>query len=194
MHREVVIPQESLRMKSSQKIKIPAYEQETCMGSRKLDLRSAPINYDRTVTRFFNAAFGPSPSLYRQISLCGWRPLIDHRKHHQPSVRTRPNKLSPAKTFSSGIEVYETPEGMTIEVALSVIREESLHLAVSGEKVIIRGERIIKETQRKTIEPMQCRPFFRHAIALPSSISPGAFRAQLEGDIVRIDFAKRSSA
>jgi HSP20 family molecular chaperone IbpA len=164
------------------------------MGSRKLDLRSAPINYDRTVARFFNAAFGPSPYFYRQISLCGWRPIIDHRVNEPSSMRPRHSKSSSLTDMSYGIEVYETPEGMTIEVALSVIREESLHLAVSGEKVIIRGERIIKETQRKTIEPMQCRPFFRHAIALPSSISPGAFRAQLEGDIVRIDFAKRSSA
>jgi HSP20 family molecular chaperone IbpA len=164
------------------------------MGSRKLDLRSAPINYDRTVARFFSAAFGPSRSIYRQISLCGWRPLIDHRKHDPYSSRSRNNELSSEKTCSSGIEVYETPEGMTIEVALSVIREESLHLAVSGEKVIIRGEKIIKGGENAMTPVHPCRPYFRHAIALPATISPGAFRACLEGDVVRIDFVKRSSS
>jgi HSP20 family molecular chaperone IbpA len=160
------------------------------MGSRKLDLRSAPINYDRTVVRIFSAAFGPSPSYYRQISLCGWRPLIDHRKSDPSPMRLRPNK---SKDASFGIEVYETPEGMTIEVALSVIREESLHLAVSGEKVIIRGERIMKENRKALPAVAQSKPHFRHAIALPSTISTGAFRAQLEGGVVRIEFVKRSS-
>jgi HSP20 family molecular chaperone IbpA len=162
------------------------------MGSRKLDLRSAPINYDRTVARFFNAAFGPSPSLYRQITLCGWRPLIDHRNHHDSPKRSRRLKVSPPKSMSSGIQVYETPDGMTIEVALSVIREDSLQLAVSGEKLIIRGERI---THRRAVAPAPpLRPCFRYDIALPETISPGAFRARLEGDIVRIDFSRRSSS
>ena len=164
------------------------------MGSRKLDLRSAPINYDRTVARFFNAAFGPSPYFYRQISLCGWRPIIDHRMNEHCSMRSRHSKLSSLTDMSSGIEVYETPEGMTIEVALSVIREESLHLAVTGQKVIIRGERIMKESKRSIFSAVQqCRPHFRHAIALPATISTGAFRAQLKGDIVQIEFVKRSS-
>ncbi|RJQ81452.1 MAG: Hsp20/alpha crystallin family protein [Desulfobacteraceae bacterium] len=163
------------------------------MGSWKLNLSNAPLNYDRALEQFYRTAFGPSPALYRQISLCGWRPLADHPK--RGSISARPGQHDPAvlteKTL--GIEVYETADGMTIEVALSTIREDSLHLAVDGEKVIIRGERVAAAT-RKTDFPaaQRCKPRFQYFIPLPATISTGGFRAQLEGDIVRIYFDKRS--
>jgi HSP20 family molecular chaperone IbpA len=162
------------------------------MGSRKLDLNSAPIDYDRTVERYYGKAFGPSPALYRQISLCGWRPLIDRRESERASLQPQPQDRSDDAEKSIGIEVYETAAGMTIEVALSAIREDSLHLAVCAEKVIIRGER---KTSGALDKPFQAehrrKPQFQYFIPLPSTISTGGFRAQLEGDIVRIDFDKR---
>lgn len=163
------------------------------MGCRKLDLSSAPTNYARTVERFYGTAFGPSPALYRQISLCGWRPLTDHRKSDRVSRPPRPDGPEPAADSVTGIAVYETPEGMTIEVALAGIREDSLHLAVSGEKVIIRGERIISGAAGKALPvERRPRPQFQYFIPLPETISTGGFRARLEDDVVRIDFDSKT--
>jgi HSP20 family molecular chaperone IbpA len=161
------------------------------MGSRKLDLSNAPIDYDRTVEQFYGTAFGPSPALYRQISLCGWRPLIDHRKYNRASTQHRPGDLFDAEK-TIGIEVYETAAGMTIEVALSNIREDSLHLAVCAKKVIIRGERKISGSLKKPFRAEhRSKPQFQYLIPLPATISTGGFRAQLEGDIVRLDFDRK---
>jgi HSP20 family molecular chaperone IbpA len=159
------------------------------MGSMRLDLRCEPNNFQQALEKYFRTAFGPSPALYRHVSLCGWRPLIDHRKPYDPS----PEPLNPMPAeLLPGIEVYETDDGMTIEVALSGIKEESLHLAISGKRLIIRGERIVgpPEETATSVMPRQ-KPIFQHLILLPATVNPGGFRAQMKGDVVRIDFARR---
>ncbi len=155
------------------------------MGSMKLDLRSEPKNFQKALGKYFSAAFGPSPSLYRHVSLCGWRPLV------APRLLTGPHS-SDSDPLLPGIEIYETDDGMTIEVALNRIKEESLHLAVSGQRLIIRGERIDSgATQTATSVALRTNPLFQHLIRLPETVNAGGFRAQMKGDIVRIDFARR---
>ncbi|MFZ1985378.1 MAG: Hsp20/alpha crystallin family protein [Desulfatitalea sp.] len=163
------------------------------MGSMRLDLRCEPNNFHQALEKYFRTAFGPSPALYRHVSLCGWRPLIDHRK---PYGQSQEQLLESADPMSAellpGIEVYETDDGMTIEVALSSIKEESLHLAISGKLLVIRGERIVgpPEETATSVVPRQ-KPIFQHLIRLPATVNPGGFRAQLKGDVVRIDFSRR---
>lgn len=163
------------------------------MGSMRLDLRCEPNNFQQALKKYFRTAFGPSPALYRHVSLCGWRPLIDHRKpcdQSQEPLRESADSLS--AELLPGIEVYETDAGMTIEVALSGIKEESLHLAISGKRLIIRGERIVgspEETATSVVQRQE--PIFQHLIQLPATVNPGGFRAQMKGDVVRIDFARR---
>jgi HSP20 family molecular chaperone IbpA len=155
------------------------------MGSMKLDLRSEPKNFQKALGNYFSAAFGPSPALYRHVSLCGWRPLMDPRTHREKGPL-------PDGHFLPGIAVYETDDGMTIEVALSRIKEESLHLAVSGQRLIIRGERIDGGSlERSASVVWRSSPLFQQLIRLPETVNPGGFRAQVNGDIVRIDFARR---
>ena len=157
------------------------------MGSMKLDWRSAPENFDRSVDRFFTAAFGPSASLYRRISWCGWRLSW---AHPGTPMETRPEPV--AALGSLGINVYETDERMTIEVALTMIKEETLHLAISGKKLVIRGERILASRRRATFPlPARGGAWFQQLIPLPASVSCGGFRAQLKGDTVRIEFTKQ---
>jgi HSP20 family molecular chaperone IbpA len=80
---------------------------------------------------------------------------------------------------------------MTIEVALTVIKEESLHLAISDKKLIIRGERISTRHNSGSFAIRRERSSqFQQLIPLPESVSAGGFRAQLKGDIVQIEFAK----
>jgi HSP20 family molecular chaperone IbpA len=163
------------------------------MGSRKLDLHSSFNNTDLAVDRIFAAAFGPSLALYRQVSLCGWRPLGSFTRGNFAIHGSGPSEASEHRPEpSSGIEIYETRDAMTIEVALTGVKEESLHLSIAGKTVIIRGERIISAPQEnKGIYPLGRQTRFQHLIALPENVKTGGFRAQLKGDVVQIDFAKR---
>ncbi len=155
------------------------------MGSMKLDLRSEPKNFQKALEKYFNSAFGPSPALYRHVSLCGWRPLNDPRMLRE-AVTPSNDSILP------GIEIYETDDGMTIEVALNRIKEDSLHLAVTGQRLIIRGERIDGSAPETAASvAWRSNPLFQQLIRLPETVNTGGFRAQMKGDIVRIDFARR---
>ncbi len=161
------------------------------MGSKKLDLRTPLRSRNKSIDRFYDAAFGPSVALYKQISLCGWRMLIN-----QPEWPTSPNFVSAksAITFrnDSDIEVLETSKGMTIKVALCNIKEESLHLMITGKMVIIRGERIVPSRRIPAPSFSAGRfPLFQHQIMLPATVRTRGFRAQMIDGIVQIDFARR---
>lgn len=157
------------------------------MGSRRLDLRSRFETFDHSVDRLQQAAFGPSPSLYRLISLCGWRPFFDDRLHTDVVCRRRPSTIDKA----AGIRIHETSDGITIEVALSSVKEESLHVAITGKMVIIRGERIVTAQTRPHDIGRRENTLFRHTIQLPATVNGGGFRAQLVNDTVKIKFGKR---
>jgi HSP20 family molecular chaperone IbpA len=163
------------------------------MGAIKLDSRSAPNDFHQTVEQLHGAAFGPSPSLYRQISLCGWRPLNNARMHDD-LLRHRPAHHRRAATDENeaGIEVHETDEEITIEVTLSRVEEDSLHLSISGQRVIICGEMIVARNQRGAMPKHNPkRPRFKRIIKLPATVNAGGFQAVLVDDTVRINFAKR---
>lgn len=163
------------------------------MGSMKLDLRYASDNFEQSVDKFFDTAFGPSAALYRRVTLCGWRPISNHAIVFSYGHRT--NDIQPPSisgTKPEGIAVYETDEGMTIEVALTIIKEESLHLAILDKKLVIRGERIDTPPKHASFSLQSKQDSqFQHLIPLPESISSGSFRAQLKGDVVQIEFVKQ---
>lgn len=162
------------------------------MGSTKLDLLTGSADYHHVVEKIFSAAFGPSPALYRHASLCGWRICGNrHRPNpHHGGANYRHDGGQIAER-SIGIEIIETCEAMTIQVALTCVKEESLHLSISGKTVIIRGERIMATRDGKQASyPLGRQTRFQRLIALPANVETGGFRAQLKGDVVRIDFAK----
>ena len=97
------------------------------MGSMKLDLRSEPKNFQKALGKYFSAAFGPSPSLYRHVSLCGWRPLV------APRLLTGPHS-SDSDPLLPGIEIYETDDGMTIDTQKMIDHPEEGEYALRRER------------------------------------------------------------
>jgi len=92
---------------------------------------------------------------------------------------------------AAGIRIQETNDGITIEVALSSVKEESLHVAITGKMVIIRGERIVTAQTRSHGIGRRGNALFRRTIQLPATVNGGGFRAQLVNDTVKINFVKR---
>ena len=47
------------------------------------DMGNTPQIANETIERFFTAAFGPAPELYRYVSCCGWRHIaINYQRNN----------------------------------------------------------------------------------------------------------------
>lgn len=163
------------------------------MGSMKLNLRYAHQNLPHAIEQLYKTAFGPSPSLYRQVSLCGWRPLVDYHLY-RPTAWSHPTseQWAVVPPPAGGIAVHETDAEMTIEVALATVDEDSLHLAVAGKMVIIQGAvRGEAAAGHESSIPRNTRARFQHIIHLPATVNPGGFQASLIDGRVVLHFAKR---
>ena len=159
------------------------------MGAMKWVLRSAPKSLHRNVEQLYDAAFFRPAPFYRRVALCGWRFFFD-----KSFFRLAP-ELGTNRIIAAGevldIEIQETDSGVSIKLGLANIKEESLHLAISGKRLIIRGETIRPETGKfPGSGSARMTPCFQRQIQLPENIDAGGFRAQLKGGIVRIDFCK----
>lgn len=161
------------------------------MAPKAIHLKKGVRNIYVTVEQLFEAAFGPSPREYQLKSLLGWRPIqpgaapepieVDHKR--SKSTR-RPKDLSP------GVKVFETDEMIVVEVELPPIEEESLYLEISGDLLIIRGNRVSPNRRNHPNSPKQrARKIYRY-VQLPVVVRPGEVRARLEGNTVRVMISK----
>ena len=166
------------------------------MGSRALQQSNALINQAISIDRLFDAAFHAPIVVYQRESLYGWRPL-----HNEGPRRTKLRKNPPRRhrSFSPdsppGIQVHETAERFIIEVELPQIKADSLYIEISGDLLIIRGEREMKNLSDPS-DQKQGRggPMVHRYIQLPVITRPGEVHARLEGNTVRVKIQKRPKA
>lgn len=161
------------------------------MASKAIHLKRGFKNAFITVDELFEAAFGRKPGRYRTESLLGWRPLVPDSV---PSAFRLQEKAAghgkrPSVT-PPDVKVYETEELIVVEVELPAIEKESLYLEISGDLLIIRGNRVPDE-QRRHIKPSQKtgRAVYRY-VQLPVVVKPGEVRARLDGHVVRVTINK----
>lgn len=163
------------------------------MASKARHLRSGVNHNSISVDQLFDAAFGPSPMLYRRESLMGWRRVSSERMtlpdfvaDYQPLPRKAVTGNPP------GVRIYETPERIMVEVELPKIKADSLYLEISGDLLIIRGERIVKKPgigQNKKLSTKG--PLVHRYVQLPIVARPGEVRARLDGNTVKVNISKR---
>ncbi len=162
------------------------------MTSRALPLRSAPQNFHKKVNRLFAAAFGPSPAMYKHASLCGWWPLT---AHPSPTSLLTTDSREVGSTWPDdnppGVSVYETKDAIVIEVELPEIKENSLYLEISGDLLIIRGERSPgRSVRRHDLDQHHEGTLVQRFIHLPVIARPQEVRARLVGNIIKINISK----
>jgi HSP20 family molecular chaperone IbpA len=159
------------------------------MPSTAINMRFAPHDVEQAVEKLFSAAFGPSPAIFRQQSLCGWRPIAPLSALHPPldDLLKRKNTAEPGK--DPVVEIYETGESFIIEVTLTGIIKESLYLEVVGSLLIIHGERM-QNYPAALLEKID--PHFQQIVQLPRSARPGEIRARMNGDTVTINIKKKA--
>ena len=150
-----------------------------------------------TIDRLFKAAFHSPAIVYDRESLLGWRPLRSKASDDQHLFPTAP--LDTGATASTetppGISIHETATRFVIEVELPSIKADSLYIEISGDLLIIRGERemeqqsALNDAYRKKPGPMVHR-----YIQLPITARPGEVQARLEGNTVKVNIQKRSAS
>jgi HSP20 family molecular chaperone IbpA len=157
------------------------------MPSMAMHMRFAPQDVEQAVEHLFKAAFGPSPAKFRQQSLCGWRPLAALSALHPPlaDLLKRKNTGKPGK--DAVVEIYETAKAFIIEVTLTGIIKESLYLEITGNLLIIHGERMQSNTAA-LLDNIDSH--FQQIVQLPKSARPGEIRARMKGDTVKINIQK----
>jgi HSP20 family molecular chaperone IbpA len=144
-------------------------------------------NLTMTVNRLFQAAFHSSEVVYRQESLCGWRPLTTGTLLWTPLQSTASADTAP------GVHVRETAERFVIEVELPRIKADSLYIEISGDLLIIRGERDTAGAAKPAgKKPDSGGPMVHRYIQLPISARPGQVHARLEGNTVKVNIQKRT--
>ncbi len=165
------------------------------MASRARHLRSSATHQSISVDQLFDAAFGPAPGLYRHESLMGWRPVSDARPMAVPDNARRPTPAPGAAQPGQppGTRIHETAERILVEVEMPKIKADSLYLEISGDLLIIRGERIIEAPAQGQGRKSDTQgPMVHRYVQLPITARPGAVRARLEGNIVRVAISKRA--
>lgn len=164
------------------------------MASNALPLRNAPQDLKITVDKLFATAFGASPAMYKHASLCGWRSLAPpYIPTPLLSTKARQKKKDWPTDKSPGISIYETSDTIVIEVELPEIKKNSLYLEISGDLLIIRGERLsTHSTDYNDLEQHRRFALVQRFIQLPVLARPKEVRAQMVGNIVKISISKQS--
>ena len=159
------------------------------MASRAIHPGQAAHNTAVTVDRLFKAAFHSPSVIYQRESLCGWRPLhsVSPFDAGLTDMATSLQKPEP-QTPPPGIHIRETAERFVIEIELPRIKADSLYIEISGDLLIIRGERDMESAR------MQKRgsPMVHRYIQLPIIARPGNVQARLEGNTVKVNIQKQA--
>jgi HSP20 family molecular chaperone IbpA len=166
------------------------------VASNAIHLRNASPKFSDLgdlIDRLFRTAFEYSPDAYRKDSLCGWAPWL-----YGPSATAifskdgRGNRQPSYQDDMEGVIIHETVDGIVLEIEVPHLRAESLYLEVSGNMLIVRGERLPEAKPRqRTNAAAPGAVNFERLIVLPIQARPGEIRAKLLGRVVRVTILKR---
>ena len=161
------------------------------MAPKAIHLKRGYKNAFVTVDQLFDAAFGRKPERYQIESLLGWRPLVPDSvpstfqfEKKAAGHGKRPPVLPP------DVKVYETEELIVVEVELPAIEKDSLYLEISGDLLIIRGNRMPPEQRRPLKHPPKAGKAVYRYVQLPLVVKPGEVKARLDGHVVRVTINK----
>ncbi len=162
------------------------------MAPKAHPIGKVPSSRHKSIYRLFAAAFNQPKGLFERISLCGWRPLASSIDPLHPLLAEHAqDDMGDAGQDDSNVAVKETDVGITIEIDVPEIKEDSLYLEVFGDTLIIRGERLepIYRMQWHAHDP-QHGNLFQRLVQLPVLARPGKIRARLMGTTIRVDIKK----
>lgn len=151
------------------------------------------LDADQTIGRLFEAAFGPLPGQFDQVSLFGWKPIVED--DHRSSGLVWPggvgfvfDRLDEVEYDHVDTEIFETSDDIVIRIVMPGIKKESLYIEVSGNILTLTGKRVAAGSELaaagETLMP------FKKVFNLPKTPMPGDVRAKYTGTILHIQISK----
>jgi HSP20 family molecular chaperone IbpA len=158
-----------------------------------MHLRNRPKNYRELIERLFRMAFEFSSAAYQHDSLCGWAPWLYQPLASAICLDGDIDERQPSSIEDmDGVVIHETLNGIVLEIEVPHLKAESLYLEVSGNMLIVRGERIPEAiSKRRSNREIPEAINFERLIVLPIQARPGEIRAKLVGRVVRVNILKR---
>jgi HSP20 family molecular chaperone IbpA len=162
------------------------------------NILSTAGSFRRNLEQLFNEVFSPSGRDFNQLALFGWKPVADlfHGRDETLGGWRYRNDLdlkgSPASMNDAQEEllIEERSDSLLIQLKLTEIRKESLYLELSGEILILRGERIAAaRPQAETADFRRTRRFQR-LILLPGKTRPTDVTARFIGNSIQIRISR----
>jgi HSP20 family protein len=103
-----------------------------------------------------------------------------------------PGNTRQGQGFVPALDLSETEEGYTVEVAVPGLNPEDLQITVENNVLTIKGEVRHQSDQKKRNFHRVERRFgsFQRTIALPSTVKADAINASLAGGILKLDIPK----
>jgi HSP20 family molecular chaperone IbpA len=163
------------------------------LASRAIHLRKAPQNKEVIVERLFEAAFRAPFAGYRRKSLCGWGLVLDYPPDAAKPLHREFEHRQPAPPDNmDGVVIRETVDAILLEIEVPHLKAESLYLEISGNLLIVRGERIAGAPPAPQAGDNDGDVLnFERLIVLPAPARPGQVRARLVGHVVKINILKQ---
>ncbi len=164
------------------------------MASKAIHLKRGFQKEYITVEQLFEAAFGPASREYRHKSLLGWRPLAPaYTAPGSWAENKSPDGPDRTSAPPPGVKMYETDDLIVVEVELPAIDEDSLYLEISGDLLIIRGNRLRTKATKQPPAHKKAGRKLQRFIQLPVNARPGEVRARLEGNTIRVMIRKQNA-
>ncbi|GAB4110589.1 MAG: Hsp20/alpha crystallin family protein [Roseiflexaceae bacterium] len=103
-----------------------------------------------------------------------------------------PATVRGTKSYVPALDLSETTNGYTVELAVPGLKAENLEVTVENNILTIKGEikRTAEETQRQYHRVERRYGAFTRTIGLPSTVQADAIQAELHDGILRLEIPK----
>jgi HSP20 family molecular chaperone IbpA len=161
------------------------------MTTKARHMRSRLHDKAISVDDLFTAAFDNPHFYYQRQSLLGWRPVAHHYKPHQAeTIPPSPLEQAPSYTPSPDVTVQDTPEAILVEIILPEIHEESLHIEISGDLLIVKAQKKGFVNGRHESDDKADDAMVDRYVKLPVIAQPGNVQARLKNNVLRVMIVK----
>lgn len=106
-----------------------------------------------------------------------------------------PATVRGAKSYVPALDLSETTNGYTVELAVPGLKAENLEITIENNILTIKGEikQTVEEAQRQYHRVERRYGAFTRTIGLPSTVQADAIQAELQDGVLRLEIPKAES-
>jgi HSP20 family protein len=118
-----------------------------------------------------------------------WKQIFDEKNHNSSENKTPNTNTNPftvAQEYIPKCDLYESGEGLVLEVEIPGLRKEDLHISINQQTLTISGEFKTFQTKNKYFLKERANRKFKKELTLPLPIITNSIRSELTSGILTI--------